>query len=123
MKRVLVAGSDALLREMVAAILADMPVEVRTEQDVAVAAAECRQGCFDLVVMTDLAPFFNGSEPVAMLRPDFLHRPELLVFAWQHSEYAVLSLLECGVTQYVTFPLNVRRVRRKICDMLRCEAR
>ena len=123
MKRVLVVGSDVMLREMAAAILADMPVEVRVVEAVEVAASECRQGCFDLVVMTDLAPFFNGSEPVKMLRPDFLHRPELVVFAWQHSEYAVLSLLECGVTQYVTFPLNVRRVRRKMCDILHCELR
>lgn len=106
------------MREMIVSMLAEMAVEVRTVDVVAHVAIECRRGEFDLVIMLDIAPFFNGSKPIATLRPRLMRRPELLVFSWQHSERVVLSLLECGVSQYVTFPINIRRIRGKICDLL-----
>ena len=121
MKKILVIGSDLLLREMVASLLADFVVEVRTAGKIAAVRSECKGGAFDLVIMLDLSPFFDGSEPVALLRPVGLRRPELFVFSWQHSEHVVLSLLECGVSQYMTFPLNSRRIRRKICETLDCK--
>lgn len=118
MKRVLVVGSDALLREFTASILADIAVEVRTAETIAEVECECRGGEFDLIIMLDIAPFIDGSAPIATLRPPMLRRPSLFVFAWHHSENVVLSLLESGVSQYVTFPINIRRVRRKICEAL-----
>ncbi len=121
MKRVLIVGSDFLLREMTASLLADIAVEIRTAGEIAEVENECRSGAFDLVIMLDLSPFFDGSKPVALLRPAGLRRPELFVFSWQHSEDVVLSLLECGVSQYITFPLNTRRIRRKICETLDCK--
>lgn len=121
MKRVLVVGSDMLLREMISSFLVDLPMEVRTAESIGIFEQECRAGVFDLVVMTELAPFFDGSDPSTILRRAGLRRPDLLVISWQHSEWAVLSLLESRVTQYVTFPINIRRVRRKICEILSCE--
>ena len=118
MKRVLIAGSEKILREMIVAILADIPVEIRTVDSVDIIQSECRHGCFDLVIMLDLAPFFDGTKPIELLRPKRLRRPEIFVIAWQHSEQAVLSLLECGVSQYITLPINIRRVRDKIHETL-----
>lgn len=109
------------MREMVAALLADVAVQVRTADAIAAVERECRGGAFDLVIMLDIAPFFDGSEPLSLLRPKGLRRPELFVLSWQHSEQCVLSLLECGVSQYLTFPLNARRIRRKICETIGCE--
>ena len=40
------------------------------------------------------------------------------VVAWQHSEQTVLSLLENGVDQYMTFPVNLQRLRGKVADEL-----
>ena len=117
----LVVGSDMLLREMISSFLVDLPMEVRTAESIGIFEQECRAGVFDLVVMTELAPFFDGSDPSTILRRAGLRRPDLLVISWQHSEWAVLSLLESRVTQYVTFPINIRRVRRKICEILSCE--
>ena len=121
MKRVLIVGSEPLMREMMAALLADIAVEIRTVNRIADAEYECRCGAFDLVIMLDLAPFFDGSEPMSLLRPRRLRRPELFVISWQHSERSVLSMFECGVTQYLTFPLNARRLRSKICKTLNCD--
>ena len=118
MKRVLIAGSDPVLREMIASILADVSAEICVVDNLDCSAKEARQGCFDLVIMLDIAPFFNGSNPVALLRPERLRRPEIFIFAWQHSEQMVLGLLECGISQYLTFPINIRRAKRKICETL-----
>ncbi|MBQ7342826.1 MAG: response regulator transcription factor [Alistipes sp.] len=118
MKKVLITGSDPLLREMTASLLADMAVEIHTSQRLAEADDRCRQGLFDLVIMLDLFPFFDGSEPTSTLRPKGLRRPPLFVLSWQHSERAVLSLLECGASQYITFPTNIRRLRRKIREVI-----
>ena len=118
MKRVLIAGSEKILREMIAAILADIPVEIRAVDSVDIAQSECRHGCYDLIIMLDIVPFFDGSKPIEFLRPKRMRRPEIFVIAWQHSEQAVLSLLESGVSQYITFPINIRRVRHKIHESL-----
>ena len=118
MKRVLIVGSDTLMREMTASLLADVAAEVSSAKSLAEVKQECRRGAFDLVIMLELAPFFDGTEPINILRPSGIRRPELVVFSWQHSERMVLSLFECGVSQYITFPINARRVKRKLCEAL-----
>lgn len=35
------------------------------------------------------------------------------VVSWLQSEQAVLSLLECGVDQYMAFPLSLQRLREQ----------
>lgn len=118
MKSILIVGEDLLLREMTAALVADLAVAIRTADKIDEVEEEYRQARFDLIILLDTYPFFNGSKHIARLRPDGLRRPELFVFSWQHSEQVVLSLLERGITQYITFPINIRRLRRKIRDVL-----
>lgn len=121
MKRVLIAGSDVILREMIFSLVADLSVEVQVADSIAIFERECRAGHFDLVIMTDLAPFFDGTDPSAILKRAELRRPEIFVVSWQHSEWSVMSLLESRVAQYVTLPMNVRRIRRKICEYMNCK--
>ena len=45
------------------------------------------------------------------VRPAGLRRPLFYVVSWLQSEQAVLSLLECGVDQYMAFPLSLQRLR------------
>ena len=52
------------------------------------------------------------------LRPAGLGRPLVYVVAWQQAEQTVLSLLECGVDQYMTFPVSLQRLRTKIANAL-----
>ena len=51
-------------------------------------------------------------------RRNGLRRPVVYVVAWQHSEQTVLSLLENGADQYMTFPVNLQRLRGKVADEL-----
>ena len=107
-----------LIREMTASLLADISAEIRTADSLLDIAKECRLGSFDMIILLDITPLFDGSASIASIRPNGLHRPELFVLAWQHSEHTVLSLLESGVSQYITFPINIRRIKRKICETL-----
>ena len=55
---------------------------------------------------------------VRLLRPPGLRRPLVYVVAWQQAEQSVLSLLECGVDQYLTFPVSLQRLRTKVANEL-----
>jgi DNA-binding response OmpR family regulator len=41
------------------------------------------------------------------------------VVSWQQAENVVLSLLECGVDQYFTFPICMGRLRNKVREELK----
>ncbi len=47
-----------------------------------------------------------------------MRRPRIFFVAWQHSEHAVLSVLDGGVDQYMTFPVNLQRLRLKVAECL-----
>ncbi|MCM1249961.1 MAG: DNA-binding response regulator [Alistipes sp.] len=78
----------------------------------------CGRMVFDLVIVLRCAPFFCGRELIGRLRPEGLRHPVFFVVSWQQSEQTVLSLLECGVDQYLTFPVSLQRLRSKVVDVL-----
>ena len=77
-----------------------------------------RRMLFDLVIVVGTSAFFSGCDVVRTLRPAGLKRPLVYVVAWQHAEQTVLSLLECGVDQYMAFPLSLQRLRGKVSNDL-----
>ena len=76
--------------------------------------AGCMHEMSDLVIVLAVAPFMDGSDFIRRIRFDRRRRPVVYVVSWQHSEQTVLSLLDCGVDQYLTFPLCMSRLQRKI---------
>ena len=68
----------------------------------------------DLVIILSLSPFIEGLPFVEELRRHTLGRVPIYVIGWQQSERAVLSLLESGVDQYMTFPISLHRLYGKI---------
>lgn len=82
--------------------------------DVSSSEADCRHGRYDCVIVLGMSKFVDGRISVERLRPRGVRRPQIYVLSWHHSERAVLSLLECGVNQYITFPVDLRRLCRKI---------
>lgn len=74
----------------------------------------------DLVIILAIKPFIDGSELIKRIRTNDKRNPPIYVIAWQQSEQIVLSLLECGVDQYMTFPICMSRLRGKsqnaMCD-------
>ena len=121
MRQILIVGEDGVLRDMVAAAADCSGVAVVCVDDVAKAEEDCRHGRFDRVIVIGSAPFFDGRISAERLRPNGLRHPELCVIGWHHSEQTVLGLLECGVNQYITFPVNLRRLCRKLGETTRYE--
>ena len=93
MNRILIVSDDIFLRDMVRLSLIDMRTEVRCAADADEMEGLCRRVLFDLVIVLHVAPFLCG-------------------------EQAVLSLLECGVDQYMAFPLSLQRLRGKVSNDL-----
>lgn len=80
--------------------------------------ATCTQQKPDLVIILSIRPFIDGSELIRRIRLSDKRYPPIYVISWQQSEQIVLSLLECGVDQYMTFPICMSRLRGKSYSQL-----
>lgn len=119
MRQVLIIGNEGFVRDMIACAIDRTGVAAVCVEDPAEVEQECRSGRFERVVVLGCSRFADGRITVERLRPKGARRPEIYVLSWHHSEHAVLSLLECGVNQYITFPVNLRRLCRKIGEATR----
>lgn len=118
MQRILIVSDEEFLRDLIRLSLADIEAEVRCASDAAEMERMARRMLFDLVIFVGTSVFFTGRDVVRTLRPACLKRPLVYVVAWQQAEQTVLSLLECGVDQYMTFPVSLQRLRAKIANAL-----
>ena len=110
MPRILIASDDEFARELVRLALAGVDAEVRCAGCGAELERLCARVLFDMVIVLRTAPFFCG--------PEGLRRPVVYVLSWQQCEQTVLALLECGVDQYLTFPVSLQRLRAKVVSDL-----
>lgn len=117
MYRILIVSDDIFMRDVVRLSLSGLRAEVRSASDAAEMERMCRRILFDVVIVLHVAPFLCGRDVVREV-PAGLRRPLFYVVSWQQSEQTVLSLLECGVDQYMTFPLSLQRLRAKVANDL-----
>lgn len=96
------------------AALEDLEVRLYSERSLERAAAACRSGRYDLVLLLMAGSLLCRCGGVETIRPRGLKRPRVYVLSWQQSEQIVLSLLEQGVDQYLTLPISLERLRNKI---------
>ena len=108
------SASAALIAEIVGCDSAEVICCSSPDQMI----ATCIHKQPDLVIILAIKPFIDGSELIKRIRTNDKRNPPIYVIAWQQSEQIVLSLLECGVDQYMTFPLNPARLRSKIIRSL-----
>lgn len=69
-----------------------------------------------LIIFLAIAPFMDGSEIISNIRTISQQRLPIYVISWQQSENVVLSLLECGADQYMTFPICMSRLKFKTIE-------
>ncbi|MDE5578995.1 MAG: response regulator [Alistipes sp.] len=118
MQRILIASDDEFARELIRLSLEGLGAEVRCSGCGGELERLCGRVLFDLIIVLRTAPFFCGREIIGRLRPEGLRHPVVYVLSWQHCEQTVLGLLECGVDQYLTFPVSLQRLRAKVADDL-----
>lgn len=118
MHRILIVSEEEFLSDVIRLSLADMRADVRCVSGVDAMERLARRMLFDLVIVVGTSLFFSGRDVVRTLRPPGLRKPLVYVVAWQQAEQSVLSLLECGVDQYLTFPVSLHRLRAKVANEL-----
>lgn len=118
MHRILIVSEEGFLQRLVGLSLADLGAEMHYVRGIDAMERICRRMLFDLIILLEVSPFLCGRDVAERIRPERLHRPLIYVVAWQQCEQTVLSLLECGVDQYLTFPVSLARLRGKVADEL-----
>ena len=116
--RILIVAADPFAREVIRLALIGLDAEVRCVDDCRRMRRLCQRIRFDLIILLQASFFLCGGTPVREIRPAGLRRPVLYVLSWQQAEQTVLSLLEAGVDQYMTFPVSLQRLRHKVAGEL-----
>lgn len=115
MVKILVYSPSFRMRAMLVGILTTPGVEVESVTSRRALFKRCSEKLFDKVVIEGLCLFVDGQGCVARIRTHFTNRPQIVVLSAAVDEQIVLSLLSCGVDQYLLLPLSPERLRRKVC--------
>ena len=119
-KTILIYSPQAEAGALIGAIVADLGAEVvETESVERVLKLASELGPL-LIILLDTALLRNGCDIVARLRrarkEQTTRRGDMAIYVvtWQQSEECVLSLLDSGIDQYLTFPISIERLRHKV---------
>ena len=125
MKRglVIIHSTDNAATTLIGSIIKQACTQIICCSTVEQTVATCHNEEPHLVIILSVRPFINGEELISQIRTRGVTHPVIYVIAWQQSEQIVLSLLECGVDQYLTFPICINRLRGKVEKELKTSAR
>lgn len=117
--KIVIYSPCSLLAGVMTEIVGGVASRVVCCQSIEQTVATCQREEPDLVIILSIKPFLNGSGLIAEIRQRDKRRPPIYVVSWQQAENVVLSLLECGVDQYFTFPICIGRLRNKAAAELK----
>ena len=112
-RKIVIYSSHSSQAALIAAFLDGIMAHIVCCSSPEQAIATCQHEQPEIVIVLDIAPFIDGSDLLSFIRAVATSRPTIYVIAWHQSEQIVLSLLECGVDQYMTFPICMSRLRLK----------
>lgn len=112
MYRILIVSEDFVLRKAVAFSLNDLDACVECADTVSAMLVLHRESPFDLVIVMGTAAEMDT------LRADKTRRTRVFVISWPQSEQMVRSMYRMGVNQYMTLPVSLHRLRRKVINEL-----
>ncbi len=118
MFKILIVANDEPLGYTLELILQDARIETHHLSERECVLEKCRTTDFSLVIFTQLAPYFTSMNIVEHLRAELRSMPKIFVVDFSHSQSTVLTLLECGVDQYITLPVNIYRLREKVLSQV-----
>ena len=121
MYKIAIISPDPFLRELLCNSFALTEAEISTferwSDSLLVPLSRC-----NLVVSLIGYPFLNGYDAALRLRggdeATENERPRIYVLSWLHDEQNVVSMLESGVDQYFTLPVNIPRLCGKIAAQI-----
>lgn len=118
MYRILIVSEDFVLRKAVAFSLNDLDACVECADTVSAMLVLHRESPFDLVIVMGTAAEMCRQEVMDTLRADKTRRTRVFVISWPQSEQMVRSMYRMGVNQYMTLPVSLHRLRRKVINEL-----
>ena len=118
MYRILIVSEDFVLRKAVAFFLNDLDACVECADTVSAMLVLHRESPFDLVIVMGTAAEMCRQEVMEALRTDKTRPTKVFVISWPQSEQMVRSMYQMGVNQYMTLPVSLHRLRRKVIDEL-----
>jgi DNA-binding response OmpR family regulator len=104
---------------LIAAILGTTSARIICCSSSEQAIVACQREHPSIIIALSVTPFIDGTEFISLVRARGKTSPAVYVVAWQQSEQTVLSLLEYGVDQYMTFPICANRLYGKISTLLK----
>lgn len=125
-KLVIIYSPNDTAGALIEAMIAGFGAEIIRIGSVEELLGVIRLGIPRLIIILDIAPLINGLDIATLLRKittKALHstshiRSAIYVITWQQDEQSVLSLLESGIDQYLTFPICIDRLRNKVCEQI-----
>lgn len=118
MLRILLVSPTPLYADAISLALQASQVDVRCIDSTQCVIETCQESRFSLIIFLSLAPYFTSMNIVEHLRNNLEAVPPIYVISHSHSQSTILTLLECGVNQYMTFPINIYRLRNKVHTLL-----
>lgn len=113
-RKIIILSPQRHVAHLVGAIVRHEPTSVVWCSAVDQMLDDCKRLHPDLVIILSLTHFVNGCGLVESIRESVGRNVAIFVIGWHQSERMVLSLLESGVTQYMTFPISISRLRNKM---------
>ncbi len=111
--KILIHSFSAEFRALIRGLLSDMDAEIVTTSSREEMYEECRTANYDLLLTDDARMFMNGSNAMMRIRSVDATLP-VFILSYDLSEESVTALLEQGVSQFITLPVAVDRLRKKI---------
>ena len=106
------------MRKAVAFSLNDLDACVECADTVGAMLVLHRESPFDLVIVMGTAAEMGRLVVLDSLRAEFAVRSRGVVISWLQSELMVRSMYRMGVNQYMTLPVSLHRLRRKVINEL-----
>ncbi|MFI3332265.1 MAG: hypothetical protein SNI51_03995 [Rikenellaceae bacterium] len=121
MTHLLIVSPNSLQANVVSLALQHDNVEITLIDNTQCIIKRCQDIGADMIIFLTLSPYFTSMNIVDELRASLKRLPAIYVISNSHSASVVLTLLECGVNQYLTFPLNLYRLRDKVYGELKID--
>ncbi|MFI3281042.1 MAG: hypothetical protein R3Y44_03600 [Rikenellaceae bacterium] len=117
MINILIVSSDPLRASAISMALQGQNLDIHHLGSRECLVEYCRINDVQLIIFLSLSPYFASMNVVEQLSRQLVQLPKIYVVAHSQSSSTILALLECGVDQYMTFPLNLYRLRSKVYSL------
>ncbi|MBP3332185.1 MAG: response regulator [Tidjanibacter sp.] len=123
MKKILIAVADRILAEILRYSLRNMGAEIDVVDNEDRFVNSVLHNDYVIVLTQFSAPFLNGYDLVKRIKSRSQRKPIIYLISHVGNETLLLSLFDSGVDQYITLPLSLTRLKRKLsADLKRCSA-